>query len=99
MSSLITDKAEVSIDFLEKFFMGSLSRGSSYNVRADAEGIHIYLDRQQGEKRHVGFHIHYYLLADLLEASADAVKAVDKLDRHHKQRLKGAAERWLKIDE
>ena len=98
MSSPIKDKAEVSIDFPDKFYMGSFSRGSSYDVKADADGIHIFLDRQHGEKRHVGFHIHYYLLADLLHASADAVGSVERLEPHHKQRLKEAAERWLEIE-
>lgn len=97
MSSPITDKAEVSIDFPDKFYMGSFSRGSSYDVKADDDGLHIYLDRQEGEKRHVGFHIHYYLLADILMASAKAVDGVGKLDAHHKRRLKEAAEHWLNL--
>jgi hypothetical protein len=97
MSSPITDKAQVSIDFPDKFYVGSFSRNSSYDVKADAEGIHIYLDRQEGEKRHVGFHIHYYLLADLLAASADAVAGVEGLERNHRQRLREAAQRWLDI--
>lgn len=97
MSKPITDKAEVSIDFPDKFYMGSFGRGSRYDVTADAEGIHLHLHRQDAEKRHVGFHIHYYLLAELLAASADAVAGVEKLEPHHKQLLKEAAKRWLKV--
>ena len=94
MSTPITDKAEVSIDFPDKFFMGSFGRGSRYEVTADREGIHLHLDRTHGEKRHVGFHVHYYLLAELLEATAAAVAEVDGLDSHQKERLKEAAARW-----
>ena len=94
MSTPITDKAEVSIDFPDKFFVGSFGRGSRYDVTADAEGIHLHLDRQDGEKRHVGFHIHYYLLADLLAAMAEAVAKVDGLEPHHRSRLQEAARRW-----
>lgn len=94
MSTPITDKAEVSIDFPDKFFMGSFGRGSRYDVTADIEGIHLHLDRTHGEKRHVGFHVHYYLLAELLEATAAAVTVVDGLDPHLKVRLKEAAAKW-----
>lgn len=97
MSKPITDKAEVSIDFPDKFFMGSFGRGSRYDVTADKEGIHLHLDRADGEKRHVGFHVHYYLLAELLAASADAVAKVDGIDPHQKQQLREAAMRWLEL--
>lgn len=97
MSKPITDKAEVSIDFPDKFYMGSFGRGSRYDVTADTEGIHLHLDRQDGEKRHVGFHIHYYLLAELLEAAAEAVAKVEKLEPHHRERLREAMNRWGKV--
>ena len=98
MSKPITDKAEVSIDFPDKFFMGSFGQGSRYDVTADAEGIHLHLDRTHGEKRHVGFHVHYYLLAELLSVSAEAVGQVKGLEPHHKERLKEAARKWLAIE-
>lgn len=97
MSTPITDKAEVSIDFPDKFYMGSFGRGSRFDVTADAEGIHLHLDRQDGEKRHVGFHVHYYLLADLLQAIADAVAEVDKLEPEHRARLKEATAHWQRL--
>ena len=94
MATPITDKAEVSIDFPDKFFMGSFGHGSRYDVTADKEGIHLHLDRTAGEKRHVGFHVHYYLLAELLEATAKAVAEVDGLEPHLRARLKEAAAKW-----
>ena len=87
MSTPITDKAEVSIDFPDKFFVGSFGRGSRFDVTADREGVHIHLDRKDGEKRHVGFHLHYYLLADMLEAMAEAVAGVGDLEPEHRKRL------------
>lgn len=98
MSTPITDKAEVSIDFPDKFYMGSFGRGSRYDVTADKEGIHLHLDRTEGERRHVGFHVHYYLLAELLAASADAVAAVEDLEPHLRERLREAARKWLEAD-
>jgi hypothetical protein len=98
MSTPITDKAEVSIDFPDKFFVGSFSRGSRYDVTADDDGVHIHLDRESAEKRHVAFHIHYYLLADLIEAMAKAVAKVDKLEPQHRARLLEAADSWRSLE-
>lgn len=97
MSTPITDKAEVSIDFPDKFFVGSFGRGSRYDVTADTDGVHIHLDRQDGEKRHVGFHLHYYLLADILTSMAEAVTKVDRLEPHLKKRLIEAAQQWRSL--
>jgi hypothetical protein len=97
MSKPITDQAEVSIDFPDKFFIGSFGRGSRFEVTADKEGIHLHLDRQSGEKRHVGFHVHYYLLSDLLEAMAEAVAGVKDLEPHQRERLRAAARKWSAI--
>ncbi len=88
----ITDKAEVSIDFPNKHYMGSFTRHSAFDVKADAEGIHIHLDHRSGEKRKVGFHVHYFLLADMLKAMAEAIESVDDLDPLHQQRLAKASE-------
>lgn len=97
MSQPITDKAEVSIDFPEKFYMGSFGRGSRFDLTADVEGIHLHLERVSGEKRRVGLHVHYILLADLLEAAADAVAKVKGLEPQHAARLKEAAQHWRKL--
>jgi len=43
MSKPIIDKAEVSIDFPDKFYHGTFSRSSRYDVLLDDQGIHITL--------------------------------------------------------
>ena len=73
MSKPITDKATVSIDFPDKFFHGSFSRSSRYDVSVDSEGIHISLDRAEGEKRHVAFHLQHHLFSDILIAVAEGI--------------------------
>jgi hypothetical protein len=94
MFTPITDAAEVSIDFPDKFYMGSFGRGSRFDLTADKEGIHLHLERLHGEKRRVGFHVNYYLLADLLEAAATAVAAVKDAEPHQIARLKKAVAKW-----
>jgi len=80
MSDPIPDKAEVSIDFPHKFYMGAFGRESRFDVTADVEGVHIHLDRSGEERRHVGFHLHYSVLAGILHAMGDALSDVKGLD-------------------
>ncbi len=54
MSDPIPDKAQVSIDFPDKFYMGPFGRESRFDATANKEGVHINLDRQGEERRHVG---------------------------------------------
>ena len=43
MSDPIPDKAQVSIDFPHKFYMGSFGRESRYDVTADEHGVDVVL--------------------------------------------------------
>lgn len=85
MSKPIVDKAEVSIDFPDKFYHGTFSRSSRYNVSLDDQGIHITLDREEGEKRHIAFHLQHHLFSDILTAIADQVATTKLSDIHHQQ--------------
>ena len=88
----IIDKAEVTVDFPGKTYMGSFTRHSGFDVTADQEGVHIQLEHRVGERRRVGFHIHYRLLADLLEEIGEALKSADPLDTTQRQFLLSSAE-------
>lgn len=91
MSKPITDKATVSIDFPDKFFHGSFSRSSRYDVTVDSEGVHISLDRAEGEKRHVAFHLQHHLFSDILTAIAETIDA-EQLSPSQRGNLADAAE-------
>lgn len=90
MKHPIKDKAQVSIDFPEKFYIGSFGRDSSLDVSADDQGVHINLERQVGKKRRVGFHVHYYLLADLLQSIGQALSSHGEIDEPHRSALADA---------
>ena len=85
MSKPIIDKAEVSIDFPDKFYHGTFSRSSRYDVLLDDHGIHITLDREEGEKRHIAFHLQHHLFSDILGAIADQVGTIELSDIHREQ--------------
>lgn len=87
----ITDKAEVSIDFPEKAYMGSFGRGSRFEIQASEEEVLLKLVRASGARREVAMHLHYYLLADVLSELAGALKAMPPLDEPHRAALVEAA--------
>lgn len=90
MKSPIIDKAEVAVDFPDKYYHGSFDRDSTFDVRADSHGVHIDLDRQAGERRHVGFHLHFYLLAGIIEALAKALPKKDVMNQGQRIALERA---------
>ena len=90
MSKPVVDKAEVSIDFPDKFYHGSFGRSSRYDVRVDEEGVHIALDRAGEDHRHVGFHVHHHLFAGILESVAEEVESKGALSDMHRLQLKDA---------
>ena len=93
MAKPIIDKAEVSIDFPDKFYIGSFSRESRFDVTADPDGVHLWLERPGDEHRKVGFHMHYFLLADVFETMASAIRAGDPIDDQHRRHLVTAIEK------
>ena len=92
----ITDKAEVSIDFPDKFYMGSFGRESLLEVTADDQGAHITLERKGEQSRRVAFHLHHYLLADLIEALGQEIAAAKAPDEVHRDRLERAVQTLAK---
>ncbi len=90
MSKPIVDKAEVSIDFPDKFYHGSFGRSSQFDVKVDEQGVHIVLDRPGDERRHVAFHLHHHLFSSILEALAEQFREPQKLPPEHVEQLKDA---------
>ena len=83
----ITDKAEVAIDFPEKFYSGGFGRDSSFEARAEDDGVLIRLVRAGGEKRAASIHIHHFLLAAILEDLARTIAEREPIDQVHREPL------------
>jgi hypothetical protein len=62
----IPDKAEVGIDFPDKFYIGGFGRDSGFEAKAEEDAVLIRLVRSGGEKRVVEVHLHHFLLANIL---------------------------------
>jgi hypothetical protein len=91
----ITDRAEVSIDFPDKAYMGAFGRDSGFEVRADEAGVTLKLVRSGEEKRDVEFHLHYYLLADIVREMAASLTALPPIDDAHGEPLLRAAQKLV----
>ena len=61
----VIDKAEVSIDFPDKAYMGSFGRESSFDVKVEPDEVLVRVIRGDEERRQVAVHLHYFLLADI----------------------------------
>jgi hypothetical protein len=87
----IADKAEVSVDFPDKAYIGSFSRHSQFDAHADADDAVIRLVRPGEDRREAVVHLHYGLLADILGELARSLAAREPLDEQHRAELCEAA--------
>ena len=86
----IQDKAEVAIDFPDKVYMGSFSRGSKFEARAENDGLFIKLFRGGEDSREAEMHLHHYLLADILTEWAASLAKAPVTDEAHRDNLRDA---------
>ena len=90
----IPDKAEVGIDFPDKFYIGGFGRDSGFEAKAEEDAVLIRLVRSGGEKRVVEVHLHHFLLANILNDLAASLTAREPIDEVHRQPLAEAAHRF-----
>lgn len=88
----ITDKAEVSVDFPDKAYMGIFSRDSGFEVKAEPEATLIRLVHPGEDRRVVELHLHHHLLADLIHDMADRFKG-SEIEETYRDALSAAVTR------
>ncbi len=88
----IVDKAEVAIDFPDKTYYGTFSRDSGFDVSCDAERVRLKLLHPGTDQRTAEIHLHYYLLADILSALAQALGQAPPIDDAHRSEMQAAAD-------
>src|SRR5215472_8370827 len=86
----IADKAEVSVDFPDKAYIGSFSRHSQFDAYADADSVAIKLVRPGEDRREAVIHLHYGLLAEILTELARSLASRAPLDEEHRSELSAA---------
>ena len=88
----ITDRAEVSLDFPDKAYIGSFGRESSYEVKVGPDDVLLRIVRGGEQPRQVALHLHYYLLADILTEIGQGLAVHASLDNAHRDALRGGVE-------
>ena len=87
MQKPIIDGAEVSIDFPDKAYYGMFRRGAVFSVEREDDGVAVKIVQPGHDKRVAAFHIHHYLLADIIEEIATVMKKGVALDEPHRSEL------------
>ena len=87
----ITDRAEVSVDFPNKAYMGAFGRESSFDVKVEPDEVLLRIVRAGDERREIAVHLHYYLLADILKEIGQGLSEHGFLDESHLQALQDGA--------
>jgi hypothetical protein len=87
----IADKAEVAIDFPDKFYSGGFGKDCVFEARAEADGVLIRLVRPGSDKRVAEIHLHHFLLASILDDLARSMAEREPIDEIHRRPLRDAA--------
>jgi hypothetical protein len=95
----ISDKAEVSVDFPDKAYIGSFGRHSQFDAYADKDSVAVRLVRPGEDRREAVMHLHYGLLADILVELARSLASRPQLDEQHRNDLNKAAKQlWRSLE-
>ncbi|MGA2994984.1 hypothetical protein [Bradyrhizobium sp.] len=87
MTKPIPDKAEVALEYPDKFFSGTFERSSRFEASIDATGVMLVLERpgSEDERKSVHIHVNYGLLADILQQLSSQVSKIPTHEVHRDQ--------------
>ena len=93
MTKPIADKAEVALEYPDKFYSGTFERSSRFEATMDKTGVLLVLERPGSEeiRRSVHIHVNYGLFADILQQLSSHVTAIPADDIHLDQLRRAAA--------
>jgi len=93
MSKPIPDRAEVAIDYPDKFYVGTFERSSRFEAHLDERGVALTLERTGASetRKSVYLHINHELFAEILRDLAATAKGVPVDDAAHRDSLAAAA--------
>ena len=93
MSKPIPDKAEVTLEYPDKFYIGTFERTARFDAHLDENGISLTFQRggDPKNKKSVCMHLHYALFAEILRDLAQTVSSLPPQDTSHLDALRDAA--------
>jgi hypothetical protein len=93
MTKPIPDKAEVAVEYPDKFYIGTFERTARFDAHLDESGISLSLHRAGADnvRKSVRMHFHYALFAEILRDLAKTAASLPADDRAHREALGDAA--------
>ncbi|CCE04276.1 conserved hypothetical protein [Bradyrhizobium sp. STM 3843] len=87
MSKPVPDKAEIALEYPDKFYVGTFEHSSRFQARLEPTGLALTLERPGSEdvRKSVHLHLNYGLLAAILREIAADAGAIPKDDLHRDQ--------------
>jgi hypothetical protein len=94
MTRPMPDKAEVALEYPDKFYVGTFDRTSRFDAHLDATGVSLTLDRPGDEsvRKSIHMHLNYDLFAQILNDVAATAAAMDPDDMAHRATLARSAQ-------
>jgi len=94
MSQPIPDKAEVALEYPDKFYVGTFEHSSRFEAHLDPTGLALTLERPGPEevRKSIHMHLNYGLLAAILREVAASVGTIPQDDMLHREQLGEAVE-------
>jgi hypothetical protein len=88
----IPDKAEIALEYPDKFYLGTFERSSRFDAHLDKEGISLTLQRSGDAeaRKSVHIHLHYGLFADVLKDLAKTAASQFANEEDHWQAMREA---------
>ncbi|MBW7969520.1 hypothetical protein [Bradyrhizobium sp. BR 10289] len=92
MSRPVPDKAEIALEYPDKFYVGTFEHSSRFEAKLDGSGLALVLQHPGAadERKSVHLHINFGLLAGILHELAGSVAAFSKDDIAHREQLADA---------
>ncbi len=89
MAKAVRDKAEVALEYPDKFYVGTFERSSRFEAHMDASGIALVLEHpgDDSARKSVHMHINFGLFADILAELARTADRIPKDDVGHRAEL------------
>jgi hypothetical protein len=93
MTKPIPDKAEVALEYPDKFYVGTFERSARFEAHLDATGISLVLERTGDveTRKSIHMHLNYELFAEVLRELAVSAAVLPGPDGEHRASLAQAA--------
>lgn len=93
MSKPIPDKAEVAVEYPDKFYIGTFERTARFDAQFDQNGIALILygPGPADARKTVHMHFNCALFAEILQQLANTAGSLQKDDIVHREELRDAA--------